>query len=506
MRIVSSLAALCCALALLFAASASAADSIYWSDSGGDSIARASLAGGAGANLSFSPVSPSRPLGTAIDSATGKLYWGNELGGSIGVSNLDGSESEVLDTGAAHVGRPQGLAIDPANGKIYWGDTETETIDYADLDGSGGGELNITGAPPVDNAEHIVIDPQAGRLYWSSFFNSKIGYANLDGTGGGEFPISAGLVVDNPSGVAIDAATGLLYWANYYADTIVYENLDGVGGGVLDTGAAPVESPAGLAIDPEAGEIYWANEESTGPSIGEASLAGGDGSQLDTSGATSEYGNSPVLLEAPKVATVPTLSGGAKAGSTLTCAAGTWKGDLIESFLYRAPERTAVAWTLNGAGLSGAAGSTLVAAQAGTYACQETATNGAGSTVAASNLVTVPSAPQTGAPPGTPTPPPSPPAPKVTKVKYEFAKGTAFVSTKVPGPGKVFLSGGQVVGKQVRSSAAGVARLKLVAKGKALKELRANGKVKVRVTIKFVADDGSVAKVTCVFVLRLKPR
>ena len=208
------------------------------------------------------------------------------------------------------------------------------TIGWATVDGSEGGTLETSGAP-FHNPEGVVVDPALNKIYWANSEGESIGYANLDDSGeGGEIPFT-GTKPNDPDGLAIDAAQGRIYWTERNGSAIHYADLAGGESHVLAVGSAPINGPRGLAIDPEAGKIYWAN---LGGSIGVAALDGSGGSQLDTTGATISGPTYPVVFETPKAATAPTVGGSATVGSTLTCAPGTWKGDLVESFLYRAPD------------------------------------------------------------------------------------------------------------------------------------------------------------------------
>jgi hypothetical protein len=67
-------------------------------------------------------------------------------------------------------------------------------------------------------------------------------------------------------------------------------------------------------------------------------------------------------------------------GSTLTCTPPTWKGDLPESHLCRAPQSFTYIWLREGIPAATTATATFVATQPGYYSCRETGTNGAGST------------------------------------------------------------------------------------------------------------------------------
>jgi DNA-binding beta-propeller fold protein YncE len=380
-------ASLRCAVALIFATAASAADSVWWGNGGvgGNNFGHASTAGGEDGTFTPATAPVSTPSGLAIDSATGTAYWANQSNSTIGWAKLDGSEEGTLNTAGASVVSPLGIAIDPGAGKVYWANNNN-TIAWAATDGSGGAILDTTGAP-VNHAQGAVIDPVDGRVYWANREGESIGYADLDDSGEGEELEVTGTPPTHPNGLAIDAAQDRIYWTEANGSAIHYAPLGGGASGVLAVGSAPISGPRGLAIDPEAGKIYRAN---LGGSIGVAALDGSGGSQLDTTGATISGPTYPVVFETPKAATAPTVGGSATVGSTLTGTPGTWKGDLVESFLYRAPERTSVGWTLNGTTLNGATGTTLVANQGGTYACEGIATDGAGTTVAMSAPIVVP--------------------------------------------------------------------------------------------------------------------
>jgi hypothetical protein len=94
-------------------------------------------------------------------------------------------------------------------------------------------------------------------------------------------------------------------------------------------------------------------------------------------------------------------------------------------------------------------------------------------------------------------PVPAPPSPSneftLGKLKLNKKTGTATLSVTLPGAGQFTLSGKGV--KKVTRSAKGAATLKLPVKpvGKAKKVLRANGKLKVNLKLKFVPTGGTAA-------------
>jgi DNA-binding beta-propeller fold protein YncE len=504
LRRLTPLVALCCAAALLFAATAGAADSIYWSNVGTETLGFAALSGEGGGTLTPTPISPEIPDGTAIDAATGKIYWANfganPAEDSIGYSNLDGSGASLLNTAGASIEQPSGLAIYPAAGKIYWANEAGPSIAWANLDGTGGGTLDTTNAP-FDDPSGVAIDPALNKIYWTNFDNT-IGYANLDGSGeAGQLPI-VGPQPERPNGLAIDAQQGRLYWVNRDVGRIGYANLDGTGAGLLAGAAAPASFRAGLAIDPLAGRIYWANEGEN--SIGFASLGGGSEGKVDITGTTPEGPAFPVLLEKPQAGFQPALGiGGLEAGANLSCSDVGWESDLVESFLYRAPQTISYAWTRDGEPIAGAGGRSLTATSAGTYTCETIGTNGAGSTPVPGIRYEVVAKPGPTASPG---PTIVPATVKVNRIKYDRRRGSATVLAIVSGPGKLSLTGKNVVKDSVAASGAGVAKLKVaVKKGNGLRTLMKTGKVKVNFTIKFAATGGAKASASDSITLHRRP-
>jgi DNA-binding beta-propeller fold protein YncE len=371
------LLAVVCAV-LWFAPGAFAADSVYWGNYYGEGISHAALDGSGGADLNTTGATPAGPAGTAIDLANGKIYWTNYDNDTISYANLDGSGGGgQLDTTGAPIGEPWGIAVDPAAGKIYWANFNDNTISWAHVDGSGGGQLATTGAT-VAGPSGVVIDLASGRIYWTNNNNDTIDYANLDGSGGGGQVTTTGATISGPSGLAIDSATGTIYWANYDGGTTIsYAALDGSGGHDLNTTGATVDLPIGIAIDPAAGRIYWANYGGT--SISYANVDGSGGADLSTTGATTNGPLMPVLLETPDGSGAPAISGGSAPGSSLSCSQGSWAGDLLESFLYRAPQSFSYQWSLNGTPIAGATSASYTATAQGQYTCTVTATNQAGS-------------------------------------------------------------------------------------------------------------------------------
>jgi hypothetical protein len=371
---------------LCVASSANAADRVYWANDGFTSpnrISYANLDGSGGGTLNTAGAPSGAPRGVAIDVAASRVYWtipadGLAGNGQIAFASLDdsGGGGAVATTGAL-LQRPNAAAVYPAGGTIYWANEYGDTISFARLDNSGGGNLAISGAT-VNVPLAPMVDPTAGRIYWANAGSvNLISYANLDGSGGGNLN-TAGATVDNPHGVAVDPVTQRIYWANVNGSPqrISYAHLNGSGGGDLNTAGATVSTPVGVAIDPAARRIYWANQ--VGNSISYANLDGGGGGNLPAPGATLSGSRSPVLLQAPKGTGAPAVTGGSRPGSSLTCSPGSWAGDLLGSWLLRAPQALAYSWTRNGEPIAGATGGTLSATRSGQYSCTVSASNPAG--------------------------------------------------------------------------------------------------------------------------------
>ena len=83
------------------------------------------------------------------------------------------------------------------------------------------------------------------------------------------------------------------------------------------------------------------------------------------------------------------------------------------------------------------------------------------------------------------------------KVKLNKKKGTATVAVIVPGPGTMRLIGSKKVKKATKTAKiAGTVKLLLKAKGKALRSLKSNGRVKVRAKFTFAPTGGTPASKT----------
>ena len=374
----------CALLVLAFAAcnapSAMGADSIYWGNSGSQTVRVGNLDGSGSAQDLFTGEHGSDPSygpsGVTLDSAAGKVYWIDyALTSPVRSGTLDGTGAADVFTGECGT---VGLAIDPQAGKLYW---------PSDCSGGGIRVGGVSGGSPqtlFDSQAYpwnVAIDPASGKMYWADAVSHAIEVANLDGTGTPQtlFPDTF------PVGVAIDPAAGKIYWANNVTSgAIRVANLNGTG---TPQTLFPDTDPFGVAVDPAAGKIYWSDDTNPSGTIRVADLAGTGTPQ--TLFSSENLPRFLALLRSPVAAGVPSVSGRSSTGSVLSCSTGSWARDLLGSFLYRTPQSFAYQWTLNGTDIAGATSSSYSAFVPGQYACRVTASNHAGSATQASTTFAV---------------------------------------------------------------------------------------------------------------------
>jgi len=471
------------------APSAVASDQIFWANFVSNKIDHANVDGTGGVlELNTSGATANEPIGLAIDPVAGRVYWANHTGGKISWANLDGTGGGDLATGAATVSGPTSPSIDVAARRIYWLNEGNDTVSWANLDGSGGGDLNI-GMAPIDLPGALAVYPAAGKLYWTNWGfigDGWVSSANLDGSGGQKLPIT-GATLDTPFGMAIDAAAGRLYWVNDNPGVVSSANLDGSGASDVDDRGLEIKGPYGLALDPEAGKLYLANTvESEGLAF--LRLDGTGGATLPFTVPKNSAPNFPALLFDPRPRGAPGVSSGLLVarpkvlkrrgtrkghppsrvvGATLRCTPGQWAGDLVESFLYRAPLSTSVQWTLNGTDVPGGTSALLSTKAPGNFRCRETATNRAGSASQTSAVVAFF---------------------KVGGAKLDRRRGTAKLAVELPPDGVLSVSGKGIAPK--RTSAAGQQKIAIRATGKKKSRLEATGLATVKAKLTFTPTGG----------------
>ncbi|HEX5376631.1 MAG TPA: hypothetical protein VFW48_10800, partial [Solirubrobacterales bacterium] len=386
--------AIALAAVLWAAASARAAEFVYWNNYSGDpdTIAFAGIDGSGGGvlNASGAPQIES-PEGMAYDPVTNRLFVANSGGtpdGQITAINLDGSGATAFTAPGAPIDEPEGVVIDPVTRMIYWVNVDASpdgSIGWAHLDGSSGGALNTTGAT-LDGPYKLSLDPVAGKVYWANTDPTPeiISYANANNSGGGgDLNLAGAPTPAGITGFSVDPAGNRIYWSENGSveDRVSFAALSGgSGGGVNLTGAA-LNEPYGLAFDPSLGRLYWGNygnDTTAAGAIGFANLSGGAGG-INILTAPVDGPQDPVILKSPSGTGAPAVTRSKKSPSSLSCSTGAWSPDFAGSFVYQSPRSFAYQWTRNGAAIAGATANTFVAKSPGQYACQVTATNQAGS-------------------------------------------------------------------------------------------------------------------------------
>ena len=285
------------------------------------------------------------PSGLSIDTTTGTLFWSTEGTGLTGVlaqSPIVGGGAEIATPGFGSK-RPWGLAYAAESGRLWWTQyaTPSSAIRWVQADGSAAGTLDTSGAS-VNNPIAIALSRTRHRVYWSNSYN--ISSAAVAG-GAGQDLIAA----DFPRGMAIDDAAGLMYWVESDAGAVGLHSAD------LDGGTDRVVTPPGLS-------------------------------------SSGSYGGLALLLP-PVAVSSPAIVGSPSVGGTLSCLAEAWASDVPESFAFRAVASSSVGWLRDGVIIPGATLPTYTPLVGGSYACQVTARNAAGSTASTSDAVAVPVTP-----------------------------------------------------------------------------------------------------------------
>ncbi len=148
---------------------------IYWADTPGGPIQRATLDGSPPENL---PIKS--PGGIALDVPRNKIYWTNPLRGKIQRTSLDGSSPEDIVAGLKS---PSGiaLALDGSMNNIYWtdigGKTENDAIipgkiQCANLEEFQGRALDSSQIKTLvtlpGRPVGISLDVPGGKIYWTT--------------------------------------------------------------------------------------------------------------------------------------------------------------------------------------------------------------------------------------------------------------------------------------------------------------------------------------------------
>lgn len=376
-------------VALTLSTAAVAAPSIYWTyeDFGAKAVGAMFMGGiGGGAyETLFTESERTAPEGIVLDPATNKVYWADDEAGKILVGGMGGEAEGGPTTLVAAAGEgTSGLAIDAPAGKLYWTDEGTNEIRSANIDGTEVKTLFRREYRPVD----IAVDAKTGELFWT---DNGSGDVRLGGVGGEAEGAAVTLYEGEgePAGIAVESQTGKLFWTDASYNEIRVGGIKGAGAVPASTLFKGEGAPVGIAIDPSTDKLYWADYNTGLIRVG--GLGGESEGPATTLFENGDHGpNFLALLGSPVGSGAPTVAGVGAIGEPLSCSQGAWAGDLRGVFFYEAPRSFAFRWDRNGTALGEATGSTFTPTEAGSYTCQVTATNHAGSTSQVSAPVVVP--------------------------------------------------------------------------------------------------------------------
>jgi hypothetical protein len=263
-------------LGLTLWASSARAD-IYWSNSGSNTIGRASLTG-ANANQNFI-TGAGTPWQVAVSGA--RIFWANSTG-SIGRANLDGSSvnQNFVATGISSNEGPLGVAVTPSFVYFATGvQADFNLIGRADSSGAhpvslqpflsavqlairgpyvyfttGGnqiGRMNLDGSnlvypfialPAGTFSQGVAVDDN--YIYWS-LLGGAIGRDTLDGNPANLNSSFIGCA-NADGGVAVSHS--YIYWTNYHGGTIGRDTLDGNPAQCQQAFISGANLPAGVAV------------------------------------------------------------------------------------------------------------------------------------------------------------------------------------------------------------------------------------------------------------------
>ena len=251
---------------------------------------------------------------------------------------------------------------------------------------------------------------------------------------------------------------------------------------------ATFDGPWGLSLDPTIGRLYWGNysqDEDRVGAIGFVGVSGAGGGGINIATAPLNGAQDPVILKAPTGTGAPAVTKAPKERSQLTCSQGSWATDFAGSFVYQAPRTLTYQWSRNGAAISAATASTFNAKSGGSYTCQVTAANQAGTASQTSAAVNV----------------------KAAKVKLTAKKkarvgpgGLAAFKVKAANAGDLKSNNAKVCAKVPKKARKAVKAPKC----KALGKVKAGGKHSA--TLKFkIAEGASPGTYKVTFVVRGSP-
>ena len=329
--------------------------------------------------------------GLVLDPARNHLYTTRVLNPAIEVSSLTpGSVLSNVPVVPAGLQNPSGLTIDTGTGTLFWG-TEGTGSGNGDLlraPTSGGGVPITTPGISGKRPWGMALDAASRTIYWTEYASTPLGairWTQTDGSAAGSLT-TTGATVNAPAAIAVSHIRRSVIWSNAYG--ISSAAIDGSGG----TNLATAFLPRGIAVDDVGRAIYWTQYSGPGMSIQRSDLDGGGVVNVTPPGVPADIPWGLALLFPPTASDAPAVAGAASIGQPLTCPANHWAADAPESFVFKAPFQTGTRWLRDGVTISDATGTNYTPTQAGTIACDTTATNAAGNVFARSDAITVPAA------------------------------------------------------------------------------------------------------------------
>jgi hypothetical protein len=220
------------------------------------------------ANLDGSNTAPvvaslNHPWDVAIDRETESIYWTESIGDRIARANLDGSAVQTI----LSVDSPASLAIEFSTSKMYWGGIG---LREANVDGTGarlfaGEGQVVTG---------VAVAPSRQVVYYADHFGNRIGRVPI--AGGEENSLISGLLAP-PIAVAVDEEHELIYWSDGNADIWRANLTDGTGRTMI---YSDIHYSRDIFIDEVNDVLWWSWEEGPvgSPPFGGISHAPIDGS------------------------------------------------------------------------------------------------------------------------------------------------------------------------------------------------------------------------------------
>jgi YVTN family beta-propeller protein len=331
-------------------------DTVYVTNTSNNSV---TVIDGASGLVTSTIAVGSGPSDLAVNAVTNTVYINNADGHSVSaIDGVTGQVASTIDVGG--VGSEGGLVVDPTTNTIY----VPVNDDYlAVIDGATGLVISTIPVPVAGEIEGMAIDPTTHTIFASSNIDNSVAVINAMTAHVTIVPLANSL-----EGVAVNPLTSTAYVANTDSNSVSVlsppsPSVPSLTTGALPNGAAGIaysgtvastgfpyptfavssgSLPGGLSLNANSGAI-----SGTPTNVGNASFtvtatnASGSGSRAYTIVVDA------VLTQAP----IPTISGIAVMGQTLTANPGSWAPG---------PVALSYQWSRNGQNISGASSASYV--------------------------------------------------------------------------------------------------------------------------------------------------